>query len=90
MEARIVTAKSSMMGARRTIEMLMEHGIIVCVNPDTVRRRITECHRRLGFHYFTILPQFGSLPADLTEKSLRLFAKEVLPAIQSLDDAASQ
>ncbi len=83
---RVVAAKSSIMGGRRTIEALIEHGVMICGSPDTVRRRITECHRRLGFHYFTILPQFGSLPADLTEKNLRLFADEVLPAIQTLGD----
>jgi alkanesulfonate monooxygenase SsuD/methylene tetrahydromethanopterin reductase-like flavin-dependent oxidoreductase (luciferase family) len=87
---RVVAAKSSIMGGRRTIEKLIEHGVMICGSPDTVRRRITECHRRLGFHYFTILPQFGSLPADLTEKNLRLFADEVLPAIQPLGDGEYQ
>ena len=51
-----------------------------------MRNRITECHRELGFSHFMILPQFGSLPHDLTVKNLRLFAKEVLPAIQPLGD----
>ena len=83
---RVIAAKQSIMGGRRTIEKLIEHGVVICGSPDTVRDRITECHRQLGFHYFTILPQFGSLPADLTEKNLRLLAKEVLPAIQALGD----
>ena len=29
---------------------------------------------------------FGTLPADKTERSMRLFAEEVLPAIQPLSD----
>ena len=30
--------------------------------------------------------QFGTLPRDLTEKNIRLFAREVLPALQGLTD----
>jgi hypothetical protein len=32
------------------------------------------------------LLQFGTLPRDLTEKNIRLFAREVLPALQALTD----
>lgn len=84
---RVTAAKKSIMGARRTIETLMEHGVVICGSPDTVRARIIECHRQLGFDNFMIVPQFGTLPGDLTEKNLRLFAKEVLPAIRELGDA---
>jgi alkanesulfonate monooxygenase SsuD/methylene tetrahydromethanopterin reductase-like flavin-dependent oxidoreductase (luciferase family) len=83
---RVVAAKQSIMGGRRTVEALIEHGVIICGSPDTVRSRIIDCHRQLGFSHFMILPQFGTLPHDLTVKNLRLFAKEVLPAIQPLGD----
>ena len=33
------------------------------------------------------MPQFGSLPHDLTIKNPKLFAREVLPAIKGLGDA---
>ena len=32
------------------------------------------------------MPQFGTLPAGLTEKNIRLLATEVIPALQALDD----
>ena len=32
------------------------------------------------------LPHFGTLSAKLTEKNIRMFAKEVLPALRELDD----
>ena len=73
------------MGAQRTVENLAEQGMIVG-SPDTVRRRITDCHRQLGFGTFMTLLQFGSLSPKLTEKNIRLFAAEVLPALQALDD----
>jgi hypothetical protein len=51
-----------------------------------VRRRITEAHKELGFGAFMTLLQFGSLDAAKTEKNIRRFCAEVLPAIQALDD----
>ena len=39
-----------------------------------------------GFEHVLIMPQFGTLPADLTEKNLRLLGAEVVPALQALDD----
>ena len=69
-----------------TIEMLIERGIIVCGSPDTVRRIITERHRRMGFSELMVMLMFGSLPRDLTEKNIRLFAEHVLPAIKPLGD----
>jgi hypothetical protein len=30
--------------------------------------------------------QFATLPGDLTEKNIRLFAREVLPTLQTLTD----
>ena len=74
------------MGAQRTVENLNEQGVIIVGNPDTVRRRILEAHRDLGFGTFMTLLQFGTLSAKLTEKNIRLFAKEVLPAVQNASD----
>jgi hypothetical protein len=45
-----------------------------------------DTHRLLGFQNLLCLLQFGTLPRDLTEKNIRLFAREVLPALQSLTD----
>jgi alkanesulfonate monooxygenase SsuD/methylene tetrahydromethanopterin reductase-like flavin-dependent oxidoreductase (luciferase family) len=83
---RVVAGKKSIMGAQRTVENLAEQGVILIGSPDTVRKRIIECHRTLGFGTFMTLLQFGSLSARLTEKNIRLFAAEVLPALQALDD----
>jgi hypothetical protein len=59
---------------------------MICGSPDTVRRRITECHNLMGFAELVCMLQFGTLPAHLTEKNARLFASEVLPAIKTLTD----
>jgi alkanesulfonate monooxygenase SsuD/methylene tetrahydromethanopterin reductase-like flavin-dependent oxidoreductase (luciferase family) len=78
--------KRSVSGQEHTIDTLINQGIIVCGSPDTVRRQFTETHRLLGFQNLLCLLQFGTLPRDLTEKNIRLFAREVMPALQTLSD----
>jgi alkanesulfonate monooxygenase SsuD/methylene tetrahydromethanopterin reductase-like flavin-dependent oxidoreductase (luciferase family) len=79
--------KQSINAARRqTIENLIETGIFVCGSPETVRRKITESHRLTGFQNFIPFIQFATLPADLTRKSIDLFAEQVMPHIRRLDD----
>lgn len=78
--------KHSVSGQEHTIDTLIRQGIIVCGSPDTVRRQFTETHRLLGFQNLLCLMQFGTLPRDLTEKNIRLFAQEVMPALQALTD----
>lgn len=68
------------------IETLIERGIIVCGSPSTVTKYITDAHEELGFQELLGMFQFGTLPGQLTEKNLRLFAAEVLPRICSLSD----
>ena len=67
-----------------TIEQLIERGIIVCGSPDTVKKTIKDMHNRMGFEELMCMLMFGSMPAPLSEKNIRLFAKEVLPAVKSL------
>ncbi len=82
---RALAAKRGHRGGVR-IEQLIERGIMFCGSPDTVRRRIAECHHRMGFQELVCMLQFGTLPAPLTERNIRLFAAEVLPAVKALTD----
>ncbi len=68
------------------IEQMIEKGIILCGSPDTVRKQITKAHHEMGFQEFMTMLMFGNMPAALSEKNIRLFAAEVLPAIQQLTD----
>ena len=78
--------KRSVSGQEHTVDTLIEQGIIVCGSPDTVRKQLQETHRLLGFQNLLCLLQFGTLPRDLTEKNIRMFAREVMPALQGLTD----
>ena len=82
---RVAAHKRGIMGGQ-DMEAMMEAGVIIVGSPDTVRRKIIECHEVLGFGTFVTLLHFGTLSAEHTEKSMRLFAEEVLPAIQPLSD----
>lgn len=84
------THKRSVTGQEHTVDTLIEQGIICCGSPDTVRERIMETHRLLGFQNLLALMQFGTLPRDLTERNIRLFTREVLPALRELTDAQYQ
>jgi alkanesulfonate monooxygenase SsuD/methylene tetrahydromethanopterin reductase-like flavin-dependent oxidoreductase (luciferase family) len=84
--ANMRTHKRSVTGAQHTVESLIENGIILCGSPETVRKKLVDSHRLLGFQNFLCLLQFATLPRDLTERNIRLFASEVLPAVQALTD----
>ena len=82
---KIFAHKATLRGGQK-VEDLMERGIIVVGSPDTVRDTLIERHRQAGFEHVLIMPQFGTLTADLTEKNLRLLGAEVVPALQALDE----
>ena len=81
----IFSHKAALRGGQK-VEGLMERGVIAVGSPDTVRDTLTQRHRQAGFEQILIMPQFGTLPADLTENNLRLLASEVVPALQALND----
>jgi alkanesulfonate monooxygenase SsuD/methylene tetrahydromethanopterin reductase-like flavin-dependent oxidoreductase (luciferase family) len=62
----------------------VEDGVYAIVgSPATVREKLLHYARKLGVGNLLGLFQLGTLPADLTEKNMRLFAKEVMPALQA-------
>ena len=74
-------------GQEHTVDTLIEQGIILCGSPDTVRRRSDG--QRIACSASRISSRCcnsRTLPRDLTEKNIRLFAREVLPALQALTD----
>ena len=81
---KIFAHKAALRGGQK-VDDLIERGVIVVGSPDTVRKILIERHRQAGFEHVLVMPQFGTLPADLTEKNLRLLGAEVVPALQALD-----
>ena len=73
-------------GAGPTIERLIESGTFVCGSPETVARRLREAHRLTGFQNYVGMMQFATLSAELTRKSVDLFAEKVMPVLRDFDD----
>jgi alkanesulfonate monooxygenase SsuD/methylene tetrahydromethanopterin reductase-like flavin-dependent oxidoreductase (luciferase family) len=77
-------AGSGKTGTSRTFDDLQDLGIVVFGSPETVRQRLAEDHRRMGYGRLVGLLHFGSLPHELTVKNMTLFAEEVLPFLRTL------
>ncbi len=56
-------------------------------SPATVKQKLLEYGKRLNVGNLLGLFQLGTLPSDLTQKSMRLFAREVMPALQAVKHA---
>jgi hypothetical protein len=55
--------------------------------PDEVIKRATELADAFGTDEIMFIFKYGSMPMAATEKSMRLFAKEVMPALRELNPA---
>ena len=64
----------------RSMEELMETGIVICGSPDTVRDRLEYCQREAGVGTFLGMFQVASMPHEMTVASMKRFAEEVMPA----------
>ena len=64
----------------RSMEELLETGIIICGSPDTVRKRLEYCQREAGVGTFLGMFQVASMPHEMTVASMKRFAEEVMPA----------
>jgi alkanesulfonate monooxygenase SsuD/methylene tetrahydromethanopterin reductase-like flavin-dependent oxidoreductase (luciferase family) len=61
-----------------TLDALIELGMAVVGSPATVRDRLVFLEKELGFGNLIAMLQVATLPADLTEKNLRLFSSDVM------------
>ncbi|HLI25467.1 MAG TPA: LLM class flavin-dependent oxidoreductase [Chloroflexota bacterium] len=84
-----VTPRSTRRGLEvarsRSVAELNARGIVVFGSPETVRQRLAEAHRRLGYGKLVGLLQFGSLPHEQTVANMTAFAEEILPFVRALD-----
>ncbi len=68
-----------------TADNLIELGMVVAGSAATVRERLSAYASDLGIGNLIAMLQIATLPADLTEKNLRLFAREVMPFLREPD-----
>lgn len=53
--------------------------------PDQVFEKLKEIQSKTSAEEFVLNVRFGAMPAEQAERSMRLFAKEVLPRLHELD-----
>jgi len=63
-------------------EARLADGLHIVGSPDTVQKQVQEHLRLTGSNYFVGSFFFGTLTAEQTLRSLRLFAEEVMPVFQ--------
>ena len=57
--------------------------------PDRILRQLEERRKVVGDFELNVAFRFGGVPYDIAENGLKLFAKEVLPVVQSWKSAAA-
>ena len=82
---RVAAAKAGM-SIDMTLEMLDEQGMFIVGSAATVRERLAEAQKQIGFNHLLPLLQFGTLPHDLTIKNATLFAQQVMPHLRPLGE----
>jgi alkanesulfonate monooxygenase SsuD/methylene tetrahydromethanopterin reductase-like flavin-dependent oxidoreductase (luciferase family) len=85
-------AKASI-GQRQTIDDVIEKGMFICGSPATVRQRLQDYQGQIGFGHLLSMLQFGTLPAEMTRRSMELYATEVIAPIraaQAVDQTAAR
>jgi len=67
-----------------TLEIAVELGMFFCGSAATVREQIGAAWQDMRFGHLLSMLQFGTLPAELTQKNMRLFASDVMPWLRGL------
>jgi len=64
-------------------------GYVVVGSPETVRQRLEDYARRVGFGILVANFSVGNVPSKLTRRSMTLFATEVMPKLRQVNSDAS-
>lgn len=84
----VMESKYRVRESHLSADALIENGMFLCGSPSTVAERLEAWQADMGFGNLVPMLQFGTLPAELTEKNLRMFAGEVIPRVRHLGVAA--
>ena len=85
---RVMAAKRGLGTSTMDPDHLLERGYALAGSPATVRQRLEQYQRELGFGTFSGIFQFGSLGHEQFLRSVTLFAEQVMPALRPLAQEA--
>jgi alkanesulfonate monooxygenase SsuD/methylene tetrahydromethanopterin reductase-like flavin-dependent oxidoreductase (luciferase family) len=73
-----------------TWEEVDKAGYVVVGSPETVRQRLEDYAKKVGFGLMIANFSVGNAPREYTEKSMKLFADKVMPKLRNINvDATS-
>jgi alkanesulfonate monooxygenase SsuD/methylene tetrahydromethanopterin reductase-like flavin-dependent oxidoreductase (luciferase family) len=65
-------------------------GYVIVGSPETVRQRLEDYAKKVGFGLMIANFSVGNAPREYTEKSMKLFADKVMPKLRGINvDAPS-
>jgi alkanesulfonate monooxygenase SsuD/methylene tetrahydromethanopterin reductase-like flavin-dependent oxidoreductase (luciferase family) len=67
----------------------IRRGMFICGSPETVRQTLTHHQNDIGFNVLVAMMQIGSMPSELTRKSMTLLAEKVMPHMRDAAGAPS-
>ena len=62
----------------------LEEGTVIAGSPDTVLKGIKRRAKEIGFNYLLAYLFLGNMPFDIAMRSLKLFIKDVMPAVERM------
>ena len=65
---------------RATYDWWVDSGVALVGSPETIRRRLEEHRKTLGYDILCTNHRIGTMDPDLVLKSIKLFGEEVIPA----------
>jgi alkanesulfonate monooxygenase SsuD/methylene tetrahydromethanopterin reductase-like flavin-dependent oxidoreductase (luciferase family) len=80
---RIIEAAPRFMRYQETWDQIEEGAYAIVGSPETVRDKLIDHMGKLGTGNLLGIFQLGSLPHELTVKSMTMFAESVLPALRA-------
>ncbi len=83
---RVMEQKYKIREGFMSFDMLTGSGMLICGGPATVAERLAGYQAEMGLANLIATLQFATLPRELTEKNLRLFAQEVMPLLKPLGE----
>jgi alkanesulfonate monooxygenase SsuD/methylene tetrahydromethanopterin reductase-like flavin-dependent oxidoreductase (luciferase family) len=68
-----------------TWEEVDKAGYVVVGSPETVRQRLEDYAKKVGFGLMIANFSVGNAPREYTEKSMKLFAEKVMPKLRNIN-----
>lgn len=75
-------AESGVVGHHKTIDNLIEEGVVIIGSPETAREKLEEFSELAGFGNILVKTQFGTMLTEMARENIEAIAREILPKFQ--------